>query len=100
MCISRKSDDKCALKLILFWFHSPPKLQEVISSSSESSSPQPEKITLHDLSDPVPRTHSFLLPQLSLYGELISVQEILEFKNDLEKFDVSKVYLKRNESSI
>ncbi|KAF4108679.1 centriole and centriolar satellite protein ofd1 isoform X1 [Onychostoma macrolepis] len=33
---------------------SPPKLQEVISSSSEESSPQPEKITLHDLSDPVP----------------------------------------------
>ncbi|XP_052421058.1 centriole and centriolar satellite protein ofd1 isoform X2 [Carassius gibelio] len=33
---------------------SPPKLQEVISSSSEASSPQPEKITLHDLTDPVP----------------------------------------------
>ncbi|XP_016345250.1 centriole and centriolar satellite protein ofd1 isoform X2 [Sinocyclocheilus anshuiensis] len=33
---------------------SPPKLQEVISSSSEESSPQPEKITLHDLTDPVP----------------------------------------------
>ncbi|XP_016345251.1 centriole and centriolar satellite protein ofd1 isoform X3 [Sinocyclocheilus anshuiensis] len=34
---------------------SPPKLQEVISSSSEESSPQPEKITLHDLTDPVPQ---------------------------------------------
>ncbi|XP_051566563.1 centriole and centriolar satellite protein ofd1 isoform X2 [Myxocyprinus asiaticus] len=31
---------------------SPPKLQEVISSSSQESSPQPEKITLHDLTDP------------------------------------------------
>uniref|UniRef100_A0A671T3B8 Uncharacterized protein n=1 Tax=Sinocyclocheilus anshuiensis TaxID=1608454 RepID=A0A671T3B8_9TELE len=64
---------------------SPPKLQEVISSSSEESSPQPEKITLHDLTDPVPRTHSFLLPQLSLYGELIRIQEILEFKNQHEE---------------
>ncbi|KAK2904646.1 hypothetical protein Q8A67_006445 [Cirrhinus molitorella] len=33
---------------------SPPKLQEIISSSSQESSPQPEKITLHDLTDPVP----------------------------------------------
>ncbi|KAK9968912.1 hypothetical protein ABG768_027132 [Culter alburnus] len=32
---------------------SPPKLQEVISSSSQESSPQPEKITLHDLTDPI-----------------------------------------------
>ncbi|XDV29878.1 hypothetical protein PO909_032910 [Leuciscus waleckii] len=32
---------------------SPPKLQEIISSSSQESSPQPEKITLHDLTDPV-----------------------------------------------
>ncbi|XP_077073015.1 centriole and centriolar satellite protein ofd1 isoform X2 [Siphateles boraxobius] len=31
---------------------SPPKLQEIISSSSQESSPQPEKITLHDLTDP------------------------------------------------
>ncbi|XP_067300800.1 centriole and centriolar satellite protein ofd1 isoform X2 [Pseudorasbora parva] len=31
--------------------HSPPKLQEIISSSE--SSPQPEKITLHDLTDPI-----------------------------------------------
>lgn len=30
---------------------SPPKLQEIISSSE--SSPQPEKITLHDLTDPI-----------------------------------------------
>ncbi|XP_073701485.1 centriole and centriolar satellite protein ofd1 [Garra rufa] len=33
---------------------SPPKLQEILSSSSQESSPQPEKITLHDLTDPVP----------------------------------------------
>ncbi|KAK7154666.1 hypothetical protein R3I94_007862 [Phoxinus phoxinus] len=32
---------------------SPPKLQDIISSSSQESSPQPEKITLHDLTDPV-----------------------------------------------
>ncbi|KAG1951251.1 hypothetical protein F2P79_010443 [Pimephales promelas] len=32
---------------------SPPKLQDIRSSSSQESSPQPEKITLHDLTDPL-----------------------------------------------
>ncbi|XP_056321964.1 centriole and centriolar satellite protein ofd1 isoform X1 [Danio aesculapii] len=34
--------------------HSPAKLQEILlSSSSQESSPQPEKITLHDLTEPI-----------------------------------------------
>uniref|UniRef100_A0A8C1B838 OFD1 centriole and centriolar satellite protein n=1 Tax=Cyprinus carpio carpio TaxID=630221 RepID=A0A8C1B838_CYPCA len=53
----------------------PPKLQEVICSSSEESSPQPEKITLHDLTDPVPRTHSFLLPYMRIIQSSAHVRE-------------------------
>ncbi|XP_065108480.1 centriole and centriolar satellite protein ofd1 [Paramisgurnus dabryanus] len=34
--------------------NSPPKLQQIISSSSQESSPQPEKISLYDLTNPEP----------------------------------------------